>query len=56
MAHDWESTFASWAKPPGKTEQQRCENAEKAIRNAIAASSKLNRRNIQGIYTGFLPE
>lgn len=44
---DWEDTFSSWANPPGKTEQDRCENAEKAIRNAIAASDKLNRRNIK---------
>jgi hypothetical protein len=44
---DWENTFSLWAKPPGKTEQDRCENAEKSIRNAIAASDKLNRRNIK---------
>lgn len=44
---DFEDVFASWAKPPGKTEQDRCENAEKAIRNSIAASDKLNRRNIK---------
>jgi len=47
MKDDWESIFSSWAKPPGKTEQERCENAERAIRNAIAASDKLNRRNIK---------
>lgn len=47
MMHDWENTFSSWAKPPGKTEQERCENAERAIRNAIAASDKLNRRDIK---------
>src|SRR4030042_5667290 len=44
---DWENIFSSWAKPPGKTEQERCENAEKSIRNAIAANDKLNRRNIR---------
>lgn len=47
MARDWESIFRSWASPPGKTEQDRCENAEKAIKNAIAASSQLNKRNIK---------
>ena len=54
MAKDWESAFTAWAKPPGKTETDRCENAIKAIRNAIDRSDKLNRRNItvfvQGSY------
>jgi len=44
---DWESAFSSWAKPPGKTEQERCENAERAIRNALNANAKLNSRNIK---------
>ena len=44
---DWEDTFTTWAKPPGKTEKEKCENAEKAIRNAIKASDKLKDRNIR---------
>lgn len=44
---DWENTFASWAQPPGKTEQERCDNAVQAIRNAIAASDKLKSRSIK---------
>jgi len=44
---NWEDTFSSWARPPGKTEQERCDNAAQAIRNAIAASEKLKRRNIK---------
>jgi hypothetical protein len=47
MARDWESVFKLWAKPPGKTEQQRCENSEKTVRNAIQASHKLKHRNIK---------
>lgn len=47
MARDWESTFRNWASPPGKTEQDRCENAERAIKNAIARSPQLNQRNIK---------
>ena len=47
MMRDWENTFSSWAKPPGKTEQERCENAEQTIRNAIASSDKLNLRDIK---------
>jgi predicted nucleotidyltransferase len=54
MARDWEAQFREWAKPPGKTEQERCDNAVSAIRNAIKASDKLNRRDItffvQGSY------
>lgn len=44
---DWETTFRSWAKPPGKTEEQRIANAEKAIRDAIAASDALKIRDIK---------
>ncbi len=47
MARDWESVFRNWASPPGKTEQERCENAERAIKNAIARSPQLNQRNIK---------
>lgn len=47
MAPNWEDTFSDWAKPPGKTEEQRTENAIKAIKNAIAASPKLNTRDIK---------
>lgn len=54
MARDWENIFRSWSSPPGKSEQERCENAEKAIRKAIAASPQLSNRNItvftQGSY------
>ena len=54
MNRDWESTFGQWAKPPGKTEEQRCENAIKAIRNAIAKNDKLRDRStkvfVQGSY------
>ena len=47
MNQDWEKIFTTWAQPPSKSEQDRCENAEKAIRNAIASSAELNRRNIK---------
>jgi len=47
MLRDWENIFTSWAKPPADTERIRCENAEKAIRNAISASDKLKDRNIK---------
>lgn len=47
MSRDWEGQFREWAKPPGKTEQDRCDNAESAIRNAIKASDKLKARDIK---------
>jgi len=43
----WEETFSSWSQPPAKTEQERCENAEKAIRNAMEASDKLKYKDIK---------
>ncbi len=54
MLRDWESQFREWAKPPGKTEKDRCDNAVSAIRNAIKASDKLRVRGVsifvQGSY------
>ena len=54
MTRDWEAQFRDWAKPPGKTEEDRCNNAASAIRNAIKASDKLRARGVsvfaQGSY------
>lgn len=47
MPRDWEAQFRQWASPPGKTEEQRCDNAVKAIKNALEASKELKFRNIQ---------
>jgi hypothetical protein len=53
-ARDWEQSFTSWAKPPGKSEQEKCENAERAIHNAIDASNALRQCRVdvftQGSY------
>lgn len=38
----WEDAFSTWAQPPAKSEQERCENAERSVRNAINASDKLS--------------
>jgi len=46
MRDDWETQFREWAKPPGMTEQDRCDNAVSAIRRAIEASNKLKMRNV----------
>ena len=54
MNRDWESTFRSWGQAPSQTERDKCENAEQAVRKAIAASSTLAARSIsvfaQGSY------
>lgn len=50
----WDDKFASWANGPGTTEQTKCENAETAIRKALAAHEKLASMDItvfaQGSY------
>ncbi|MFH0871922.1 MAG: nucleotidyltransferase [bacterium] len=45
MSPDWEPTFASWAQPPGKTEQDKCDNAERAIRKAADSWADLASRS-----------
>ena len=47
MGRDWETVFSSWAQGPSQTEQQKAENAERQIRQAIGASPKLNARDIK---------
>jgi len=39
----WEDTFGSWAKGPGTTEQAKCDNAETAIRKALASHATLSK-------------
>jgi hypothetical protein len=54
VSRDWESTSRSWGQAPSQTERDKCENAERAIREAITASSALAARSIsvfaQGSY------
>ena len=51
---DLEGQLKIWAQPPSKAQEQRCQNAETMIRNAINASTALKHRNItifgQGSY------
>ena len=46
-AHHWETKFASWAKGPSPTEQEKAANAERQIRQAINSSEKLKARDIR---------
>ena len=54
MGRDWETTFRNWARPPGQTEQDRCENAIRAVRQALNNSPALKDKNctvfLQGSY------
>lgn len=43
----WELKFRKWAQPPGKTEEQHCENAIQAINNAIKKNNKLKNRSLK---------
>lgn len=52
----WEDTFRTWASPLSKTEKERMENTEVAIKNAIQKDATLSRMDIsvfaQGSYKG----
>jgi len=52
VARNWEEQFRKWAKPPGKTEKDRCDNAVSAIRNAINASDRLRARGVSVFVQG----
>jgi hypothetical protein len=49
-----EEIFSSWAQGPGATEAEKCENAERAVKKAIAVDNKLSSLDItvfaQGSY------
>lgn len=47
MSRDWEAVFATWSSGPSETEKQRADNAERQIREAIAASDRLRSRDIR---------
>ena len=49
---DWEKQFSQWASPPGASEAERCSNAERGIKDAIASSDRLTKRDIRVITTG----
>jgi hypothetical protein len=47
MARDWTATFDSWSKPVSDTENEKCERAERMIRDAIAQSDALKRHTVR---------
>lgn len=49
---NWEDKFKRWSTGPGKTEQERCENAISMIKSAIDASDKLKTKSIRVFLQG----
>lgn len=47
MSRDWEETLKSWAKPSSDTEDQKCQNAERMIKDAIREDTTLAGHNIE---------
>lgn len=52
MSQDWEATFSSWGAPPSQTEQDKSDNAERAIRKAIKEDPVLKSRNVEAFAQG----
>ncbi len=54
MSRNWDVTFSFWGASPSNTEQEKCSNAERAVRKAIAASITLSEKRtrvfVQGSY------
>ena len=46
-AQDWDRRFNFWSQGPSQTEQEKCENAERMIRDAIRAYEPLKYRTIK---------
>lgn len=44
---NWEDVFSKWARPLGKTEEERSENAIKSVKNAIDSNNNLKNRDIE---------
>lgn len=41
MSTDWEATFRTWSRPSSDTEQDKCDNAVRMVRDAIRSSALL---------------
>jgi hypothetical protein len=52
---DWSPRFDRWAQGPSATEKEKCENAERMVRAAIAAHDGLRARNIEVFAQGSYP-
>lgn len=49
---DWEAVFTIWGAAPSQTQQDKAENAVRAVRNAIDASTALSAHSIDVFVQG----
>jgi len=47
MSRNWEETFRVWKNPSSETEEQKCQNAERMIRDAIREDETLSEHTIE---------
>jgi len=52
MSRDWEATFAVWGQAPSQTQQDKAENAVRAVRGAIGASTVLSAHDVDVFVQG----
>jgi hypothetical protein len=52
MPRDWETIFANWGTPPSASEQEKADNAERAVRTAIQNSTILAAKEITVVTQG----
>jgi hypothetical protein len=48
----WEEQFDIWAQPPSQSEQEKCEHAESAVKNAIAGAPEFAGRSVRAFAQG----
>jgi len=49
---NWEEVFTAWSQPPGKTEEERCDRAERMIKQAIETDHTLQTKTIRTFSQG----
>jgi len=52
LNRNWEDVFCTWGAAPSATQQEKCDNAERAVRKAIDASKKLSAKTIEVFVQG----
>lgn len=52
MSRDWETVLRSWSNPPSNSEEQRCENADRMVRDAITKFGGFQTRKVDTIPQG----
>ena len=55
MSQDWEATFKIWGQPPSQTQQDKAENAVRAVRKAIDASPRYQQNRLTSLSRAHMP-